>query len=136
MPAADDPKALFPAIEKMVKTHVVVLYMKGTPAQPMCGFSAQVVRILHQHGAFCASTPPHPHPSSPYPRPPPPAPRTGADIHGVNILEEGALRVAMKEFSSWPTFPQLYVKGEFVGGCDIVTAMHTSGELKTLLAKA
>lgn len=73
----------------------------------MCGFSAQVVRILNQHGA---------------------------DVHGVNILEDPLLRVAMKEFSSWPTFPQLYVKGEFIGGCDIVTQMHQSGELKDLLS--
>jgi monothiol glutaredoxin len=59
----------------------------------------------------------------------------GVEIHGENVLENPLLRQAMKDFSSWPTFPQLYVQGEFVGGCDIVTQMHQSGELKDLLAK-
>ncbi len=83
--------------------------MKGSPAQPMCGFSGQVVRILNAHGA---------------------------DIHGVDILSNPVLRTYMKEYSSWPTFPQLYVDGEFVGGCDIATQMHQSGELGKLLGSS
>jgi len=86
----------------------VVLFMKGSPAAPQCGFSAQVVRMLHQHGV---------------------------DVTGVDVLTNPILRSAMKEFSSWPTFPQLYVAGEFIGGCDIATQMHQSGELAKLLAE-
>lgn len=91
-----------------MRSHAVVLFMKGTPAQPQCGFSAQAVRLLQQHGA---------------------------DVHGVNILEDPPLRQALKDFSKWPTFPQVYVQGEFVGGCDILTGMNQSGELAPLIAK-
>jgi glutaredoxin-related protein len=137
--------------------------MKGTPEQPLCGFSAQVVRILNSHGAPRACEigwimpvdggvqnlpPPHsrihvlrrthscfsPPASLPHPlRPTHSSYFAGVTIHGQNVLADSALRVAMKEFSSWPTFPQLYVQGDFVGGCDIVTQLHQSGELKTLL---
>jgi len=94
-------------IDNVVKTNDVVLFMKGSPEQPMCGFSGRVVQILDY---------------------------VGAPYSGVNVLESDALRQGIKDYSSWPTVPQLYVKGEFVGGCDIITEMFQSGELKQLLA--
>ena len=93
-------------IEKTVSDHPVVLFMKGVPEQPQCGFSAQVVQILDH---------------------------LGADFVGVNVLQSDPLRDGIKTYSDWPTIPQLYDKGEFVGGCDIVREMFQSGELKTLL---
>lgn len=86
----------------------VVLYMKGTPVFPQCGFSAAVVQVLSH---------------------------VGVPFKGINILEEPSLRQGLKEFSNWPTFPQLYVKGELVGGCDIVREMYESGELQGLLTE-
>lgn len=103
MPLSDRQRVEF---ETLVRSHPVVLFMKGNRRFPQCGFSATVVGILD------GLTPTY---------------------HTVNILEEPAVREGMKEFSNWPTFPQLYVRGEFVGGCDIVKAMHTSGELGKLL---
>lgn len=99
---------VFTQIREQLAGDDVVLYMKGTPVFPMCGFSARVVQIL-----------------------------TGAGIRfqSYNVLEDPELRQGLKEFSSWPTFPQLYVKGELVGGCDIVTEMAQSGELASLLAE-
>jgi monothiol glutaredoxin len=91
-----------------VTDHPVVLFMKGVPEQPQCGFSAQVVQILDH---------------------------LGADFVGVNVLQSDALRDGIKSYSDWPTIPQLYVKGEFVGGCDIVREMFQAGELKTFLAE-
>ena len=93
-------------IAKAVADHPVVLFMKGVPEQPQCGFSAQVVQILDH---------------------------LGADFVGVNVLQSDALRDGIKTFSDWPTIPQLYVKGEFVGGCDIVREMFQAGELQGLL---
>ncbi len=87
----------------------VVLFMKGTPDFPQCGFSAQTVAALRA---------------------------LGADFKSVNIFEEPELREALKRYSNWPTYPQLYVKGELVGGCDITLEMYKSGELKKLLAEA
>ena len=84
----------------------VVLFMKGTPQSPECGFSAALTKILSH---------------------------LGVSFTGVNVLEDDAIRQGVKEFSSWPTVPQLYVKGEFVGGCDIVREMYQSGELQKLL---
>jgi monothiol glutaredoxin len=84
----------------------VVLYMKGTPVFPQCGFSAAVVQILTD---------------------------LGVEFRGVDVLTDPSLREGVKLFSDWPTIPQLYVKGEFVGGCDIVREMHASGELRQLL---
>ena len=86
----------------------VVLFMKGTPQRPMCGFSGQVVQILDYLGV-------------PY--------------KGVNVLANEEIRQGVKEFSNWPTIPQLYVKGEFVGGCDIVREMFQTGELATFLGE-
>ncbi len=96
-------------IERLVAEHPVVLFMKGTPAFPQCGFSGQVVQILDY---------------------------LGAPIHGVNVLEDEEIRQGVKEFSNWPTLPQLYIKGEFIGGADIAREMFQSGELKTVLADA
>ena len=95
-------------IENEVKTNEVVLFMKGTPDQPMCGFSGRVVQMLDHLGA-------------PY--------------KGIDVLQSPELRQGIKEYANWPTIPQLYVEGEFVGGCDIVTEMFQSGELKTLLGE-
>ena len=90
-------------IETIVKSNDVVLFMKGTPQFPMCGFSGQVVQILDYLGV-------------PY--------------KGLNVLENDELRQGIKEFSNWPTIPQLYVKGEFVGGCDIIREMFQANELQ------
>ncbi|CBS85923.1 Grx4 family monothiol glutaredoxin [Azospirillum lipoferum] len=94
-------------IKQDIEGNDVVLYMKGTPVFPQCGFSAAVVQVLSH---------------------------VGVKFKGVNILEDPGLRQGLKEYSNWPTFPQLYVKGELVGGCDIVREMYESGELQTLLA--
>jgi monothiol glutaredoxin len=93
-------------IDNEVKTNDVVLFMKGTPTFPQCGFSSQVVQILDY---------------------------LGVDYKGVNVLENMDVRQGIKEYSNWPTIPQLYVKGEFVGGCDIIREMFQEGELKTYL---
>jgi monothiol glutaredoxin len=97
---------VFDRIKEQVGADDVVLYMKGTPVFPMCGFSATVVQILS---------------------------RTGAPFQSYNILEDAELRQGLKEYSNWPTFPQLYVKGELVGGCDIIREMYESGELGDFL---
>lgn len=93
-------------IEEQLKTHDVLLYMKGTPDFPQCGFSGQTVAALNAIG-------------KPYAY--------------VNIFEDPEIREGLKAYSNWPTFPQLYVKGELIGGCDIVVDMYNSGELKKLL---
>jgi len=93
-------------IKKQIETNDVMLYMKGTPSEPQCGFSAQTVRMLNA---------------------------VGVDFSSVNVLEYGAIREGVKQYSEWPTIPQLYVKGEFIGGCDIITTMFTEGELETLM---
>jgi monothiol glutaredoxin len=93
-------------IEQEVKGNDVLLFMKGTPAFPQCGFSGQVVQILDYLGV-------------PY--------------KGVNVLENMEVREGIKAYSNWPTIPQLYVKGEFVGGCDIIREMFQAGELQELM---
>ena len=93
-------------IEEQLKSHEILLYMKGTPDFPQCGFSGQTVAALNAIG-------------KPY--------------SFVNIFEDQEVRDGLKAYSNWPTFPQLYVKGELVGGCDIVIEMYHSGELKNLL---
>jgi monothiol glutaredoxin len=94
-------------IDTEVKSNDVVLFMKGTPQFPMCGFSSQVVQILNYLGV-------------PY--------------KGINVLEDEGIRQGIKDYSNWPTVPQLYVKGEFIGGCDITREMFQAGELQQLLA--
>ncbi|KAI0060644.1 glutaredoxin-like protein [Artomyces pyxidatus] len=99
-------------IQKAVDASPLVLFMKGTPSRPECGFSRAVIQVLDLHGV------------------PPDKMKT------YNVLEDSELRSGIKEFSEWPTIPQLYVNGEFVGGCDIVLGMHQSGELEELLQKS
>jgi len=98
----------FDRIQGDLTSNQVMLYMKGTAMFPQCGFSARVVQILTH---------------------------LGVPFQTANVLEEQDLREGVKQFSNWPTIPQLYVKGEFVGGCDIITEMFQSGELETLLSE-
>ena len=96
-------------IKREISENTVVLFMKGTPEFPQCGFSGQVVQILDY---------------------------LGAPFKGVNVLADADIRQGVKEYANWPTIPQLYVKGEFVGGCDIVREMFQSGELAAHLTEA
>jgi monothiol glutaredoxin len=98
---------VFDRIQKDITENDVVLYMKGTPVFPQCGFSAAVVQVL---GSL------------------------GVKFKGIDVLTDPSLRQGIKDFSSWPTIPQLYVKGEFIGGCDIVREMFQAGELQQLFA--
>lgn len=93
-------------IQSEIDDNPVVLFMKGTPVFPQCGFSAMTVQVL-QH--------------------------LGVPFKGVNVLEDMEIREGVKSFSNWPTIPQLYVRGEFVGGCDIVREMYESGELQDMV---
>lgn len=97
---------VFDRIQSDITENPVMLYMKGTAIFPQCGFSARVVQILSH---------------------------MGVPFKTANVLEDAELRDGIKQFSNWPTIPQLYIKGEFVGGCDIVTEMFQSGELKTAM---
>jgi len=97
---------VFDRIRKQIESNDVVLYMKGTAVFPQCGFSAAVVQILSQ---------------------------LGVPFKDVNVLEDSDIRQGIKDFTDWPTIPQLYIKGEFVGGCDIVREMYENGELQQLL---
>ena len=103
---SDNPA--FDRIKPNVSDDDVVLFMKGTPVFPQCGFSSAVVQVLTH---------------------------MGVPFKGVNVLEDGDIREGIKQFSNWPTIPQLYVKGEFVGGCDIIREMYESGELENLMAE-
>jgi monothiol glutaredoxin len=103
-----DTTTISSRIEREITENPVMLYMKGNPRFPQCGFSARVVQILTH---------------------------LGVQFSSANVLEDPALRDGIKQFSNWPTVPQLYVKGEFIGGCDIVTEMFQSGELETLLSE-
>ena len=94
-------------IEREINEHDVVLFMKGTPVFPQCGFSNLVVQVLSH---------------------------LGVKFRGIDVLSDPALRQGIKDFSDWPTVPQLYVKGEFVGGCDIIREMFQTGELAQLMA--
>ena len=95
-------------IEKEISSNEVVLFMKGTPVFPQCGFSSMVSQVLSH---------------------------IGVEFKGVDVLAEPTLRDGIKSFSDWPTIPQLYVKGEFIGGCDIVKEMYENGELQELFDK-
>ena len=95
-------------IKETVTTNDVVLFMKGTKSMPQCGFSSRVAGVLNF---------------------------MGVEFNDVNVLADDAIRQGIKDYSDWPTIPQLYVKGEFVGGCDIITEMTLSGELDTLFAE-
>ncbi|KAJ1995573.1 monothiol glutaredoxin grx5 [Coemansia sp. RSA 1358] len=96
-------------IDDAVKQNDLVVFMKGTPDEPMCGFSRAVVQILQMHGVD--------------------------EIAGVDCLQDPEIREGIKEYTDWPTIPQVYVKGEFIGGCDVMVQMHQSGELHELLVK-
>lgn len=96
-------------IKDQLGSHPVVLYMKGSPDFPQCGFSAQTVQVLKA---------------------------CNAQFMYINIFEDLEVREALKEYSNWPTYPQLYIKGELVGGCDIIMDLHSKGELEGLLAAA
>jgi monothiol glutaredoxin len=95
-------------IQNDIDSNDIVLYMKGTKQMPQCGFSATVVQVLERLGVV--------------------------DFKDVNVLADADIREGIKTFSNWPTIPQLYVKGEFIGGCDIIREMYTSGELKEFFA--
>lgn len=96
-------------IKEQIDTNPILLYMKGTPQFPMCGFSARVVHILKE---------------------------LGIDFQHVNILENPDIRQELPKYAKWPTFPQLYVQGELIGGCDIVTEMYQDNELQPILKEA
>jgi len=95
-------------IKKDIENHPVILFMKGSKLMPLCGFSARVVDILNQHGV---------------------------EYETRDVLKDDALRQGIKEFSNWPTLPQLYVQGKFIGGCDIVMQLHDEGKLETMLKR-
>jgi monothiol glutaredoxin len=97
---------VFERISEYIDNNDVVLFMKGSKDMPMCGFSAKVVHILEM---------------------------LGVDFLVVDVLEDSEIRDAIKKFSDWPTIPQLYIRGEFIGGCDIVSQMYSEGELQKLL---
>ncbi len=99
-------QATLDAIDKAVKSNDVVLFMKGTPDFPQCGFSSVVVQVLDY---------------------------LGVDYFATNVLADAAVRQGIKDYANWPTIPQLYVKGEFVGGCDIIKEMFENGELRDLM---
>jgi monothiol glutaredoxin len=97
-------------IRQQVEGHPVVLYMKGSPQMPMCGFSATATQLLKQAGA--------------------------ESVYTVDVLQNPEIREGIKQYANWPTIPQLYVNGEFVGGCDIMREMFQSGELQKIIAEA
>ncbi|HLU13060.1 MAG TPA: Grx4 family monothiol glutaredoxin [Arenimonas sp.] len=97
-------------IKSVVESHPIVLFMKGTPQFPMCGFSSRAVQALKAAGA------------------------TG--FHSVNVLEDPEIRANLPRYSDWPTFPQLFINGELIGGCDITVELHESGELARMVAEA
>ncbi len=100
---------IFERIRQQVESDSIVLYMKGTPSFPQCGFSQVAVEILR---------------------------RLGVEFRTYDVLEDPALREGIKQFSNWPTIPQLYVNGEFIGGCDIMRSLYESGELEKLVRKS
>ena len=97
-------------IDTLVKTHPIVLFMKGTPQFPMCGFSSRAVQALRDAGA--------------------------EHLYTINVLEEPEIRANLPRYSNWPTFPQLFINGELIGGCDITLELHESGELQRIVAEA
>ena len=101
--------AVIDRIKSEVEGHPVVLFMKGTPQFPMCGFSSRAVQVLKE---------------------------AGAQIHSVNVLQDPEIRADLPRFSDWPTFPQLFINGEFIGGCDITVELFESGELARMVGEA
>jgi monothiol glutaredoxin len=107
MTETTDAEGAHAYIAETIKTHPMVLFMKGTPARPQCGFSAAVIEVLRHYDV---------------------------PFHTIDVLANPAIRQAIKTYSDWPTVPQLYLNGTFVGGCDIVREMHWTGELAELIA--
>ena len=97
-------------IKNEVESHPIVLFMKGTPQFPMCGFSSRTVQALKAAGADA--------------------------LHTINVLEDPEIRANLPRYSNWPTFPQLFINGELIGGCDITLELHESGELARIVAEA
>ncbi len=95
-------------IKKDIENHPIILFMKGSKLMPLCGFSARVVDVLNQHGI---------------------------EYETRDVLKDDALRQGIKEFSNWPTLPQLYIQGKFIVGCDIVLQLHDEGKLETMLKR-
>jgi len=110
MTQKDTSNAVQDRIQRLVTSNRIVLFMKGTPVAPMCGFSATADKILELNGA--------------------------TEYAHVNVLEDQDIREGVKAYSSWPTIPQLYVQGEFIGGADIMREMHGNGEMAALLKRA
>lgn len=106
MTTSTPPRSLNDEIAKVIQDNPIVLFMKGTPQMPMCGFSGVVCQVLD---------------------------RLGQSVHGVNVLDDPEMREGIKAYTNWPTLPQLYISGEFIGGADIVKEMYMSGELAELL---
>ena len=104
-----DKNEVFSKIQKEIEDNEVVLFMKGSKTAPQCGFSAQVVQLLNKNGT---------------------------NFRDIDVLADWDLREGIKEFSHWPTIPQLYVRGKFVGGCDITMELHRKGELEKILKGA
>jgi monothiol glutaredoxin len=102
-------KDILAQIDEVVKKNKIIVFMKGTPSFPMCGFSAATVQVLDSYNV-------------PY--------------ESVDVLEDPAIREGIKRYSNWPTIPQVYVNGEFIGGCDIIREMHANGELEPLIRAA
>ncbi len=100
--------AVLDRIQAEVDNHPIVLFMKGTPQFPMCGFSSRTVQVLREAGA--------------------------KDFRAINVLEDPEIRANLPRFSNWPTFPQLFIHGELIGGCDIALELHESGELARMIA--
>ncbi len=96
-------------IKRTIESHPIVLFMKGTPQFPMCGFSSRTVQVLAS---------------------------TGATFHHVNVLEDPEVRANLPRYSNWPTFPQLFINGELIGGCDITLELHEKGELQSMVDEA
>lgn len=101
--------AVLERIAALTKAHPVMLFMKGTPQFPMCGFSGRTVQVLKQ---------------------------AGATFHHVNVLEDPEVRANLPRYSNWPTFPQLFIQGELIGGCDICVELYDSGELQRMVHEA
>ena len=106
----ESPMSVLERIRSEVEGHPVVLFMKGTPQFPMCGFSSRAVQALRAAGA--------------------------TELHTVNVLEEPEIRANLPRYSNWPTFPQLFIQGELIGGCDITLELFESGELARMLGEA
>ena len=104
-----DEQGALEKIKECIESNPVCVFMKGTPDAPQCGFSAHVVQILSTYGV---------------------------KFHAVNVLDDWDIREGIKKYANWPTIPQLYVKGRFVGGCDITAELHRKGELKQILSAA